>query len=160
MFRQIYAIFSCRSSLQFEYPNLYKHYNRRRILFCGMLHSPGCWPSKFQLKVDKEAMYIKWEKPILNQQLKHLILSLSRKLSLIFFLLVLPDKISTYCNPCNLTYYCSTFINQNIQIVTNFYNWRWHRFAETCLVNLKLLSKFLKLFICCSRVRFEKLRYF
>lgn len=52
--------------------------------------------SKFKIKI-KEALHIKWESPILNQQLKHLDLSLSVCSFLSFILLFL--LCTRYCFP-------------------------------------------------------------
>ena len=40
------------------------------IKFIGLLQDPRSAATKFQVKL-KESMYIKWDKPDLNQQVKH-----------------------------------------------------------------------------------------
>lgn len=104
--------------------------------------------SGFQLKI-KEVMYIQWEKPILSHQVKHVNLSLSMKpncyLCCFFF--------SSHCSSVTFSFQWNR-CNWQFQIVTSFYNWRWHKFAETCLVNWKLLPYFFKSEqMFCSRVR-------
>ena len=52
--------------------------------------------SKFQIKI-KEASHIKWEYPILNQQLRHLDLSLSFYIITLFFCLLFYCYVRYFC---------------------------------------------------------------
>ena len=65
--------------------------------------------SKFQIKI-KEALHIKWENSILNQQLKHLDLSPSFKLCCSFFSFILLFLLSArlFCFPRISDSNCST----------------------------------------------------
>ena len=48
-------------------------------------------------------------------------------------------KFSFHQNRCNQHIQnVTTSTTEDIQLVTSFYNRRWHKFAETCLVNCKL----------------------
>ena len=69
--------------------NIFQHIKRSET--CKALYSEGCFSildtasTSFQLKI-KEALYIGWEKPLLNKQVNNVNLSFSFQLSLLFSL--------------------------------------------------------------------------
>ena len=98
-FVHVLVSISCRTSLRM-FTGTSSHLGPVMTLHCNtecftILDSAA---SKFQIKI-KEALHIKWENPILNQQLRHLDLSLSFYLRCSFCLLFY-CYVRYFCFPC------------------------------------------------------------